>query len=287
MTAIKSIALLSYVALASAACTRSSLQGVLDAFFKASIAKTSPTATIEGLSFAPTIRISQNNQILPSVAASAYNNITGFYKPFNIKAIDPEICTIATFVLANQKSDAGGADVPSLMSIRIKTGSSGTSVEELEILNVLKGSHAFFAPQTFPESAPEMWSASTSGNLSRTELIRIANLYPSGIQAGDGSAIPGAPTCPRIENGVQTTPKCYTNLAMFKQPVTNRRWVADTLTGVVLGEFYFDKPASRGLTYGLWLNEYFKIDNGKMAGIHAAMKELSGVPFVDVWGPKK
>jgi len=172
------------------------------------------------------------------------------------------------------------------MSVRIKTEDATTpAIKELEILNVLKGSHAFFRPESFPDDAPAMWSSPTPGNLSRTELIRIANTYPSGIQAGDGSAIPGGTSCPRVENGVTTTTTCFKGLANFKQPVTNRRWVADTQTGVVLGGFYFDKPARFGYNYGLWLNEYFKIDGGKLSGIQACMKELGGVPFVDVWGP--
>jgi hypothetical protein len=117
---------------------------------------------------------------------------------------------------------------------------------------------------------------------SRAELVRLANAYPSGIQAGDGSPIAAGASCPRVENGVRTTTWCNVGLAKFKQPVTNRRWVADTLTGVVLGEFYFDKVAGKGLNYGLWLNEYFKIDGGKMVGIQACMKELAG-KFVDLW----
>jgi hypothetical protein len=177
----------------------------------------------------------------------------------------------------------GDPEVPALMSIRIKTEESG-AMKEVEILNVLKGSHMFFKPESFPKEAPAMWSSPTAGNLTRSELQRIANLYPSGIQAGDGSAIPQGATCPRIENGVQTTTTCSKGLIAFKQPVRERRWVVDSLTGVVLGEFYFDKPAAKGLKYGLWLNEYFKIDNGKMVGIQAAMKELWGVPFTDVWG---
>jgi len=51
-----------------------------------------------------------------------------------------------------------------------------------------------------------------------------------------------------------------------------------------LGEFYFDKVRQFNYTYGLWLNEYFKIEEGRLSGIQAVMKELGGVPFVDVWG---
>ncbi|KAF2431615.1 hypothetical protein EJ08DRAFT_182688 [Tothia fuscella] len=268
-----------FASLASAACTRETLSSTFDTFLNSSISKANFSTTL-GLS--PTLRISQNNILLKTLPETIYTNTTSLYKPFRIQVIDHEVCEIATFVLLNQNTE------PALASIRIKTREDGKTIQELEILNVLKGSHAFFAPQTFPQTAPPMWSTPTTGegNLTRTQLIQIANLYPSGIQAGDGSAIPGAPTCPRIENGVLTSTTCYKNLANFKQPVTNRRWIADTVTGVVLGGFYFDKPAAKGSKFGLWLNEYFKIEGGRLAGVEAAMKELWGVPWVDVWGPE-
>lgn len=262
-----------HVTLASAICTRDGLQSSLSTL----TAKLNGVAS-EATNPAPGLKITQNNQLLLDIGSSALANTTSPYSPFQITAIDTEICTIARFLLVNQ----GTPSVPALLSIRLKTSES-SALQELEILNVLKGSHAFFSPQNFPKQAPAIWSSPTAGNLSRTELLRIANLYPSGIQAGDGSAIPQGASCPRIENGVQTTTTCSKGLGAFKQIVRERRWVVDTLTGVVLGEFYFDKPASRGLKYGLWLNEYFKIDNGKMVGIQAAMKELGGVPFQDIW----
>jgi hypothetical protein len=258
-----------------ALCTRDSLKANMDSFFTSSIKQKS------SLTFSTSAKIGQNNQVLPSLQSSAWSNITGFYKPFRIDAIDTNACTMASFVLVTEKTPAGTVD-PGLMSVRMKTEDGTSTIKELEILNVLKGSHMFFVPSSFPTSAPAMWSTPQVGNFSRDELIRRANTYPSGIQAGDGSMIPAGPSCPRIENGVQTTTTCNKGLQMFKQPVTNRRWVADTLTGVVLGEFYFDKIAGRGANYGLWLNEYFKLDEGKLSGIQACMKELPG-KFVDVF----
>lgn len=270
------VALAVHTSLAAAACTREILQKSLDNF----------TAKLNGaannISPAPSVKISQNNILLTSLASSAWANTTAPYSDFKITAIDTEICMIAQFMLAKQKPE-DGVEVPALMSVRIKTTEAG-DWSEVEILNVLKGSHAFFMPSSYSKAAPALWSTPTPGNLTRAEIQRIANLYPSGIQAGDGSAIPQGATCPRIENGVQTTTSCSKGLIAFKQIVRERRWVVDAVTGVVMGAFYFDKPASRGLTYGLWLNEYFKIDGGKMSGIQAAMKELGGVPFKDVWG---
>jgi len=267
---------------ASASCNRADLKAVLDAFFlsattRAKSPSTAPPALASGA------RITQNNIALRSLAASAWSNTTSLRPAFRIDALDAEACAGAAFVLASQ----GAAAAPALMSVRVATSAAEPRrVRELEILNVLRGSHAFFAPQDFPAAAPAMWAAPQAAPAvsSRAELVRLANEYPSGIQAGDGSRIAAGASCPRVENGVHTTARCNVGLAMFKQPVTNRRWVADTLTGVVLGEFYFDKVAAKGLNYGLWLNEYFKIDGGKMVGIQACMKELPG-KFVDLWAP--
>ena len=265
---------------ASASCNRADLKAVLDAFFlsattRAKSPSTAPPALASGA------RITQNNIALRSLAATAWSNTTALRSAFRIDALDAEACAGASFVLADQ------AGAPALMSVRVATSAAAPrAVRELEILNVLRGSHAFFSPQSFPASAPAMWAAPQAAPAvaSRAELVRLADAYPSGIQAGDGSRIAAGASCPRVENGVQTAARCNVGLAMFKQPVTNRRWVADTLTGVVLGEFYFDKVAAKGLNYGLWLNEYFKIDGGKMVGIQACMKELPG-KFVDLWAP--
>lgn len=266
-----------HASLTSAACTRDVLQKSLDSFTaKLNSATSNPT-------LAPNVKLSQNNILLSSLNASAWANTTSLYSNFKISAIDTETCTIAQFMLGKQKREDSSVEAPAIMSVRIKATEAGDWTE-LEILNVLKGSHTFFKPDAYSNPAPPLWSTPTPGKLTRPEIQRIANLYPSGIQAGDGSAIPQGATCPRIENGVQTTTTCTKGLSMFKQIVRERRWVVDTLSGVVMGAFYFDKPASKGLTYGLWLNEYFKIEDGKLVGIQAAMKELGGVPFKDVWG---
>lgn len=143
-----------------------------------------------------------------------------------------------------------------------------------------------------PNKAPERWSkplspCESTKSFSHDSLAAIVDTYPSGITAGDGSHIPGYSTntdCPRVENGIKTTDKCYSGLDKFKLPVTNRRYTADSETGVVLGEFLFNQSMPGSDKNGLWLNEYFKIDaEGRLSGIYAAMKE-TGNPFEDVWG---
>jgi hypothetical protein len=269
--------LLSAAAAASAACSRQGLKSSMDDFLNSAIEKKSSLAVTSN----SPARISQNNVLLKSVTETAWSNITGFYNSFRVNSIDTEACQMASLVLLNEKGP-DGKDAPAIVSIRIKTAEDGKTRTQLEILNVLAGSHNFFAPQRFPNTAGEKWSTKTAGGLSRAELIKIANEYPSGIQAGNGVKVPTAASCPRMENGVKTAEICNANLERFKQPVTNRRWVADTETGVVLGSFYFDKRERMKYEFGLFLNEYFKVDNGKLAGIEAAMKNLNG-SFVDAW----
>ncbi|KAF1991783.1 hypothetical protein K402DRAFT_388330 [Aulographum hederae CBS 113979] len=77
---------------------------------------------------------------------------------------------------------------------------------------------------------------------------------------------------------------------MFDWAVINRRWVADTQTGVVLGMFNFDyankfKVGEVAVPFTLWLHEYFKVEAGKLSFIYAPMKNLivPGGVFDDVW----
>lgn len=137
-----------FAPLAATHCTRVSLQATLDRFLS-SLANPDKTAT---LPLAADVKIAQNNIRLDSVTETAWHNSTGFYKHFRITVLDTDICAVAAFVLVNQtaaQSCGDAASVPAILSVRIKVNAAvkDGEVEELEILNVLKGSHAFFAPE--------------------------------------------------------------------------------------------------------------------------------------------
>lgn len=131
--------------------------------------------------------------------------------------------------------------------------------------------------------------------LTREELVYVAASYADGLRGEPwGSCVIGhGSSCPRNENGVTTTQNCAKGAGMFGFLTRGRRWVADTDNGVVLGAFYFDYGAKgpKGATstigpgapgtqsstaLNLFLHEYFKVEQGGLAGIYAPMTNLKG-----------
>jgi hypothetical protein len=292
---------------ALSACSRPDLQNTLDAFFQSAFDRSSG-AKQDSLALSPGVRIAQNNVILESLEDSAWGNATSFYNKWNITVIDTEVCEAACYCIVNQKSAAQKV-VPAIVGVRIKT-ENAKSIQELELVNLLDGGpgilKGMFRPdntETYSDATGAFWKSPQKASLSRAELIKVANSYPDGIQAGDGKNIPIGDACPRWENGVQTAggtkifknatqPRtCRDGLDEFKQPVEHRRWLADTDTGVVLGLFYFSHRKSPLVDafdkeWGNWLNEFFKVKNGNMVGVHAIMLFVRDKKVVSSGGSK-
>jgi hypothetical protein len=280
-------------AVAIAACVRSDLQRTLDGFFQSAFDRSSG-AKAEYPALSGSAKITQNNVLLKSLEDSAWGNTTSFYNRWSISVIDTEMCEVACYRVLNQKSSVQ-RQVPAIMGLRIKKDAKSNRIHEVEMVNLLDGGpgilRGMFRPdnnETYSAATEAFWKSPQNGNLSRAELVKVANSYPDGIQAGDGKAIPIGDACPRWENGVQTAggtklfknttqPRtCRDGLDEFKQPVEFRRWVADTETGAVLGLFYFSHRKSPLVDafdkqWGNWLNEFFKVQNGKLVGVHAVM----------------
>lgn len=274
-------------ALASATCTRESLSSTARIFFEASFAKS--ISRLQPLS--RTIKISQNNRVLPNLDESIFANMTSFANNYSVQAIDTATCDIATFVAPREGNETA------LVSVRIRTTPDiPGEITQIEILNALKGSHALFTPEGLPVPAPAMWSTTEADTTtSRNALIQIVDTYPQALQEGNNTMAMAAPSCPRLENGYKTTDHCNLNADMFKWPVTDRRWVVDTSTQVVMASFFFHYKDGKGLmsqmgvkdrtansTVGLWLHEYFKVRKGLIVDVTAAMHTL-GADYKDVW----
>jgi len=58
------------------------------------------------------------------------------------------------------------------------------------------------------------------------------------VEKGDNRLVVAGPNCPRISNGYQISGHCDQGMQQFKWPVENRRWIADTETGVAFGECF-------------------------------------------------
>jgi hypothetical protein len=283
---------------AAALCTRDGLKSTADGFFSLAIknnGRSAPATPLDKL--ARGVKITQNNQLLSSPAASAFGNITAFASPFRVQSIDEPACTIATLAVAHERAaSAGGPTAPAIVSLRLKMDSDGKELTEIELLNALAGSHALFRPLEFPPAAPALWSAPLPPlmPLPRSEFLRIVDSYPAGMALGDSSKVRARDDCPRFENGYKTTDHCGQNMDLFKWPVTDRRYVLDETTGVAMASFFFHYKLGKGKmmeqgirpangTTGLWLHEYFKVEGGQIVNVQAAMQTLPA-EYKDVWG---
>jgi hypothetical protein len=288
-----SAALLLHAAGAAAACTRDALKSATERFFSLAIANTGHLPAPAPPLLAPGAKITQNNQLLASLAQSSYGNITGLASGFRVQAVDEQACAVATMAVANERTAAGGS-APAIVSLRLRLDGAGGSVTEVELLNALNGSHALFRPLELPAAAPPLWSAPLARPAPRAELLRVVDSYPTGMAAGDSSVVLARADCPRFENGYKTTDHCGQNMDLFKWPVTDRRYVLDATTGVAMASFFFHYKLGKGKmmeqgirpangTTGLWLHEYFKIENGQIVNVQAAMQTLAA-EYKDVWG---
>jgi hypothetical protein len=226
-----------------------------------------------------------------------YTTMIGLASGYKLEVSDLVTCDVATLFIAKERNESA------IASLRIRL--SQEKVTEIEILKATKGSHALFAPEAYSNSAPAIWHESnrlplngTSQASQRTNIVSIADSYAQALQEGNNTMALASFTCPRLENGSQTTEHCGANMDLFRWPVTDRRWVADIKTGVVMGSFFFHykngkgKMSQMGLKdrgpdskVGLWLHEYFKIEAGRIVAVSAAMKTL-GADYKDVWGER-
>jgi hypothetical protein len=243
-----------------------------------------------------------NNKLVGTLSKTPHPKLTGF-TDFLVQAVDSEACQIATFRVANNQ----------LVSVRLKTDVT-SNLTEVDLIQAVSGDQ-FFRPSGFPNkqnslfdvkqkprtppTIPQGWTpasgtpkrsvsiptckpAGSSRALTRTELIYVADTYADGLKGKPwDSWVIGTGSCPRIENGVQTTANCAVGVGFFGFDVKGRRWVGNTETGVVLGifRFYYVKQGWKAqLGVNFYLHEYFKVVGGGLAYLYAPMK---GVPTVD------
>jgi hypothetical protein len=258
---------------ANSACTRPALQKASDDFFTSAIAKSAST-----LSLAPSVRITQNNEFYPSLDKTLWSNLTSFRKPFRISALDTKTCQISTFTIPYTGS--GSSSTSSLTSVRFKIQESGGAIEEIEIVNV-----GLSLPSLLPDTAPPKFTIPES--TTRTELLRVIETYPTGIQAGSNIGTLTSPNCTRAENGFPMPIACNGLFQIFGFPVTSRRYVVDEEIGVVQAAFYFNQRKKGGSgMFSLWMHEYFKVEKGLITQIYAVMEPLWYDNFTDVWEAK-
>jgi hypothetical protein len=241
-------------------CDRACLTGIADQYLQALVAKDPKKAPL-----ASNMRYTENGvRLLPGEGLWLTVSAEGTYK---LHVADQTAGQVVTFVTMRENG------VPFLMSNRLRLNGNRQITEVETILahseNAVKGFEARGKPRAafFRDTPP-------ADRVSRNELVRVANMYFTGMQRNDGKGTyPFADDCHRIENGGDATnaaprkpgetkpdPKTANNysgmwtcreqfesgLLHFVSKIRDRRYiVVDEERGLVVGNVFFDHEASQ------------------------------------------
>jgi hypothetical protein len=244
----------------AARCDRACLTGIADQYLQALVAKDPKKAPL-----ANNARYTENGvQLLPGEGLWLTVSAEGTYK---LHVADQTAGQIVTFVTMRENG------LPFLMANRLRLNANRQITEIETILthseNAAKGFEARGKPRdAFFRDTPSV------DRVSRAELVRVADMYFSGMQRNDGKgSYPFADDCHRIENGNDATnakpskpgetkpdPKTATRysgmwtcreqfesgLLHFVSKIRDRRYVAvDEERGLVVANVFFDHEASQ------------------------------------------
>ncbi|KAF2423754.1 hypothetical protein EJ08DRAFT_723772 [Tothia fuscella] len=263
------------IPLVTSTCTRAGINSALDQFFA-----TATSLTKQPLPLALIHKITSNGYIYQSLNATPWANISTLYTPtFKVQALDDIACQGARYTVVTQYNSSGL--FPALISLRLGLEDNDGPINEIEILNVIQGDHILFSPQRFEQRTPALFNSSQtfppgskSTNttiLKRRDLITTANTYLEGVEKGDNKLVQAGLNCPRVSNGYQTSGHCDQGMQQFKWPVANRRWIADSETGIAFGVFIFRGALLVNNATGDYINEYIAVKDGKLREIRAVM----------------
>ena len=176
---------------ATGPCDRSCLETMAEQYLEALAAKDP-----KRLPIAPGAKYTENGQRL-QVGDGVWNSISarGSYKLFVTDATAGQVVAFATM------REAG---TPIILALRLKVTDRRIAEIETQVAhseNGAKGLEATAGPRAaFLRPTPP------ADRVSRAELVRVANMYFSGMQLNDGKGnYPFADDCHRLENGSDTT----------------------------------------------------------------------------------
>ena len=248
-------------------CDRACLIGISDTYIDALVAHDPAKAPL-----ASNVKYTENGQrLLPG---------DGFWKSvagkgtYKLQIVDPTAGQIVTEITMRE----AGAPQPQGVVLAVRLKVANNRITEVEHLIA----HSDGAAKNFEARGQprEAFSRLTppAKRKSRAELVRVANMYFSGMQLNDGKGTyPFADDCHRIENGGDTTdaktsrdggpkpdPKTATGYSAmwtcreqlesgmlhFVMRIRDRRYVAvDEERGVVAAYAFFDHDAGKSRTF--------------------------------------
>jgi hypothetical protein len=273
---------------AAAACDRACLQGFVEQYLDAWVAR-DPAR----LPLATNAKYTENGQRL-ELGDGSWKVGTGKGK-YRLWVPDTQTGQVAVITTVTEDGAAPGQDVPSMLALRLKV--VNRQISEAEALFVRPaaggGRGGNVAPgggrgATPPPPAVRLETIGAPNALftqpipaaermSRADLIRVANMYFSGMQQNDGRGeYPFTDDCERFENASSSTnnpvppgevradPKTATTyssqwgcleqfksgLIHFVSRIRDRRYVAvDPEYGLVFSFVFFDHMAGKTRTY--------------------------------------
>ncbi len=244
---------------AAAACDKACLEGFVDKYLDAQLAHDP-----KRLPFAKNLKLTENGQKLePGDGLWRTLTAKGSYRMF------------VTDVGAGRVVFLGSikeADTPAMLALRLKVQKGEIAEVEALVQRSDKSADGFDKiGYTWKDSIPE------AERMSRADLIRVTNMYFSGMEKNDGKGqYPFTDDCNRIENGTNTTnvptpagqtrpdPKAASNyssqwgckeqfesgLLHFVSRIRDRRYVAvDPEHGIVFAFTFFDHMAGDTRTF--------------------------------------
>jgi len=248
----------------SGACDRACLEGVVDQYLDAMAAHDPKLAPL-----ARNVKLTEDGQKL-TLPDGLWNSMVG-KGTYRLFVDDPQAQSVAFIGTIKEEGRTSSEPIPGVLAMRLKL--QNRQITEAELLVVRNPMTAerldkMAAPrQQFLETVPE------ATRMSRADLIKIANMYFSGMQQNDGKGnYPFADDCNRIENGMQATnvppkdgqpkpdPATATNysgswscmeqfqsgLLHFVTMIRDRRYVAvDQERGLVFAFAFFDHSAGK------------------------------------------
>ncbi len=290
---------------ASDVCDRACLTGLVDKYLAALVAHDPGQ-----LPLARVVRFTENGQEL-RLGDGLWGTATAPGK-YRLYVADPEDGQVGLYGTVIE------GDNPVLMALRLKVDYG--LISEVESIVVRTGGAASFPPagKSMEEKGtprPQfLRTLPAAEQMSRESLVKVANAYFTGLGGNTGrNTAPFAPTCLRLENGVQTNSNPnmqrpgnggFNVLALgcedqqksgffsFVTSIRDRRFpVVDRERGLVLSFGFFDHPGrlkelhlTNGQTvpspvrapHTLEISELFQIDKGKIDQVEAV---LDSVPY--------
>jgi hypothetical protein len=248
-------------------CDRACLIGISDVYIDAVVAKDPKKAPLAG-----NVRYTENGQRLQP-GDGFWNSVAG-KGTYKLHIADPTAGQIVTLV--TMRETAAPAPQGVVLALRLKVVDNRiTEVEHL--IAHSDGATKNFEARGQPREAFDRLTP-PARRKSRAELVRVANMYFSGMQLNDGKgSYPFADDCHRIENGGDTTnaktsrdggprpdPKTATGysgmwtcreqfesgMLHFVSRIRDRRYMAvDEERGVVASFAFFDHDAGKSRTF--------------------------------------